>query len=232
MMLYAKSPTLYQVQINEFFVHSETHDRVGTKWAKYRLQSSWAANDQGSHLCCWYLEYGTPLSVILQSRNSKNWSRLRMLKVHRGAQKWKWRYICKLCLKERLYKSRFWILQQSSTCDVLEQFCVEVYIENREKYKSGSLIIIRVAINPHLKSNRHDVNILNEAEFIHANWPFTAKQADLERDDYGDTQSYLPIDENEKLYRSGVFDTRWCIIFSLQYLKCVYSDIGHKILET
>ena len=117
--------------------------------------------------------------------------------------------IFKLYLKERLYDPDFESYSKAQLADVLEQFYIEVRKEDGEEYKTGSLINIRAAINRHLKSNGHNINILNEPEFTQANLAFTAKQADLKREGYGDTQSYPPIDENdiEKLYRSGVFDT-------------------------
>ena len=81
---------------------------------------------------------------------------------------------------------------------MLEQFYVEVRKEDGEEYKTGSLINIITAINRHLRSNGHNLNILNKPEFTQAsNLAFTAKQADLKREGYGDTQSYPPVDEND-----------------------------------
>ena len=68
---------------------------------------------------------------------------------------------------------------------MLEQFYVEVYEEDGEEYKTGSLINITTAINRYLRSNGRNINILNEREFTQAsNLAFTAKQADLKREGY------------------------------------------------
>ena len=137
--------------------------------------------------------------------------------------------IFKLYLKERLYDLDFESYSKAQLADVLEQFYVEVCKEDREKYKTGSLINIRAAINWHfLRSNGHNINILNEPEFTQANLAFTAKQADLKREGYGDTQSYPPIDENdiEKL-RSGVFDTSTSVVCRAKFgLNECYSYVA------
>jgi hypothetical protein len=91
---------------------------------------------------------------------------------------------------------------------VLQKFYVEVRRETGDNYKTGSLINIRAAVNRHLKSNGHVINIISEPEFAQANLAFCAKQANLKREGLGDTQHYPPIDENDvdKLYQSGIFD--------------------------
>ena len=61
--------------------------------------------------------------------------------------------IFKCYLKERLYDPDFESYSKAQLADVLEQFYVEVRKEDREEYKTGSLINIRAAINRHLKSN-------------------------------------------------------------------------------
>ena len=111
-------------------------------------------------------------------------------------------------LSERGYDKNFETYDNVLLADVLEQFYVEARRENGDDYKTGSLINIRAAINRHLKNSGRTVNIINDTEFTQANIAFTAKQAELKRSGYGDTQSYPPLDENDidKLYQSGLLD--------------------------
>lgn len=111
-------------------------------------------------------------------------------------------------LKEKELDPDFESYSKDQLAKVLTKFYVEVRRENGDNYKTGSLINIRAAVNRHLKSSGHVINIIIEPVFAQANLAFSAKQANLKRGGYGDTQHYPPIDENDidKLYRSGIFD--------------------------
>ncbi len=111
-------------------------------------------------------------------------------------------------LKEKELDIEFEKYEKSQLATVLEKFYVEARREDGQLYKTGTMTNIRASLNRHLKNNGHVVNLLSDSEFAQANLSFAANKAKLKRLGYGDTQHYLPIDDNDmkKLYSSGVFN--------------------------
>lgn len=92
--------------------------------------------------------------------------------------------------------------------DILSKFYVEVRREDKERYKTGSMISIRAGLNRYLKSKGKSIDITKEPVFSQANRSFQAALANLKRLGYGDTTHYPEIDANDlrKLQESGVLN--------------------------
>ena len=90
--------------------------------------------------------------------------------------------------------------------DVLSKFYLEVRREDKERYKTSSMISIRAGLNRYLKSKGLSIDITKEPVFSQANLSFQAALANLKRLGFGDTKHYPEIDENDlrKLQESGV----------------------------
>ncbi|XP_072044159.1 uncharacterized protein KIAA1958 homolog [Amphiura filiformis] len=111
-------------------------------------------------------------------------------------------------LTEKGFDSNFEEFTREELAARLEKFYVEVRRADGKEYKTGSLINIRASINRHLKNEGHVINLISEPVYAQANRAFAAHQAKLKREGLGDTQHYVPIDENDmtKLYQSGVLN--------------------------
>ena len=98
--------------------------------------------------------------------------------------------------------------EKERLADVLTQYYVEVRREDGKQYKTGSLINLRAGLNRYLKSLGKEIDLHNEAVFSKANLAFTANQAALKREGFGNTTHHSPIDEKDvaKLYTTGVLD--------------------------